>query len=286
MGKAVLVQVLFAIIILTGTERLYGNLPGKDSISFQYNLKEGQVYKVVYDMKNTMLTEMMGMSVDIKQDMVMYHSMQVSGPDDENTYTLLNTIDRISISQEIMGMAASYDSQNPVGSTDPMASELKKAFDNLVGEVITMRIDNKGTIIESDYVEVMSTSSMGGGFSLDNSQTWFTIFPEKKLIPGDLWETTITLGDEEYQMTSITEYALKSCSKKSAAIEFTTTFGSPEGSKMKDLSGNSTGKMTINPKTGLTIEMDYLMKLKITIEEEDLKIPLSMEVAVHMEEVK
>lgn len=256
-----------------------------DSVSLDYSLDQGQEFKLVYYMNNLIQTEAMGFSLSITQGMDMYYTTRVAGTD-KGQYTLTNTIDRISIDQEAMGMKASYDSESISEPATQMGQELKKAMDQLVGQVITMEIDHKGHVVSSDYVDVFSQASSGGMFTFDNSQSWYAVFPEKKLIPGDSWEYTLQLGDEDYAFNSITTYTLQSLKKKKAVLEISTVYESIEGSKMKGISGTSTRTMVIDPKTGMPVSGEMTQKIELTVEEEDIKVPVKLSVDIRMERLE
>jgi hypothetical protein len=132
----------------------------------------------------------------------------------------------------------------------------------------------------------MSSASIGGGFHFDNSKTWFTIFPDKGLLPGHSWTTMLDLGEGEYNMTNSTTYTLKTCSKKKAVINFAATISSAENSKISITSGDMSGMMVINPRTGAAIEIDQVQNIKMNIEEEDIKVPLTLESTAHMEVIR
>ena len=59
-----------------------------------------------------------------------------------------------------------------------------------------------------------------------------------------------------------------------------------EGSKMNEVSGTATGNMVIDPKTGMALESEMDQHLELSIEEEDIKVPLIMDMKVKMEQVK
>ncbi len=257
----------------------------KDSLSLKYNLNSGQEFKVAYLMTNFIQTEAMGYSVSLNQDMNIYYTTTVA-QDTVDIYLLTTRIDRIIGHQKMMGMESTYDSQIATEPTDQMGKELKRVMDALIGKVITMKINDKGEVIQSNYQETFGEASSGGMSMFDNSQSWYPVFSTKKVMPGSTWEHSIKLGDDEFAFNSITTYTLQSVNKKRAVLQISTVYEPIEGTKLNGVSGTTTGTMEIDLKTGFPVESETNQHMELTLEEQGMKVPLKIDADVTMKILK
>ncbi|MDD5508200.1 MAG: DUF6263 family protein [Bacteroidales bacterium] len=253
----------------------------KDSLLLQYQLISGQEYKVIYYMTNRIQTEAVGYSVSLDQNMNTYYTTNMIN-DVEGVYQLETRIEKITGTQKMMGMESTYDSEDTIQPTDPMGKELKRTLDGLIGRMISMKIDKRGNVLNSDYLDTFSQAGSGGMFMFDNSQTWYTIYPTKRLKPGSTWENELTIGGGDFSFKSITTHTLTYAKKGRAFIEVSTVYQPVEGSKMKEISGTMTGTIEVDIKTGFPIKSESVQKMDIVLHEQGMKVSVKIDANVTM----
>ncbi|MBP6977206.1 MAG: DUF6263 family protein [Bacteroidales bacterium] len=253
----------------------------KDSLLMTYKLHNGQEYKLAYLMKNSVHTETMGYNIGLDQIMDTYYTASVT-EDSPSGYVLATRIDRITGSQKLMDSETFFDSQNPTEPTDQMGKELREALNDLIGKVITMRIDDRGQVLESNYLNLFSQASSGGLVMFDNSQTWYPVYSSKKVIQGSSWEHRVTIGSKGFAFDCIITYTLESFSKKRAYLKVSTVYGPVEGNELNAVKGTATGTIQIDRKTGYPLESSTNQHLELILEQQGMQVMLKVDSDVTM----
>jgi len=252
--------------------------------NFQFNLQKGKAYE--YEMDFDMKQEMQGqnISTNMKSDYV----MEVIG-DDGNVKTIKTTYERFAMNVDMPGQSIKADSDNADTTTaaeitDP--SQLMNAmFGALKGKSFIMKVDQEGKVTEvtgldqiadamvnsmkvKEEMKPMVRQAFTQQFNEQNikeifSQS-FNIFPNKSVKVGDSWEKKIS-GTSSMPMDVTTTYTVKSIDGDIVNLDAKSKMNFTGGA---DMSGEQTGTLKVNSKTGLVVnaEMDQKMdgQMKMT----------------------
>ncbi len=245
-------------------------------IDLGYNLKKGQVFKIVTYADQNIKQEMMGTETEIKQKITMGIKYEVTNANN-GIFDLKCTYYRIVYVTSAMGMEVNYDSENPSAAIDPaamgFAALLDKSFMlkfNSTGEILEVTgfeemidamIDDMGNLDEITKAATKEQLKMqfGGEQLARTMEQSLKFFPTSgKAKTGETWTITTTLG--AYAMDISSDYNLIDYTNKTATISvnsdiesstFTQNAGSME--MEMEMSGNQSGQYIIDRSSGMLL---------------------------------
>lgn len=271
---ASLLAFLFSLLLWTGC----ADNKNDTTANFQFNLQKGKAYE--YEMDFDMKQEVPGQNINtnMKSDYV----MEVIG-DDGNVKTLKTTYERFAMNVEMPGRTISADSDNADSATageinDP--SQLMNAmFSALKGKSFIIKVDKEGKVTEVTGLEQIADAMVNSmnvkqemkpmvrqaftqQFNEQNikeifSQS-FNIFPNKPVKVGDSWEKKMS-GTSSMPMDVTTTYTVKSIEGDIVNLEAKSKMNFTGGANM---SGEQTGTMKVNAKTGLVVDATFDQKME------------------------
>jgi hypothetical protein len=281
----VLIVSVIAMAALVSFEACQSAKSSTASKMLKFNLESGKGYD--YDMTINMDQDIMGQSM--KMDMSTYYSMDVTG-EQAGTKTITTAIDRFKMKTAVAGFNIDIDTDKPfvADSGDVMGKSLgalNKVFAAIKGQVFTMKVTSEGKITEVSGFESMGqkiADSLGldgsekeemvkqfeGQFNADEikqslERVWY-IFPDKEVKVGDSWQKTTAMGGKmpaKYNST----YKVTDIEGDMVTLEETSKIETRENEKDEvSLSGDVTGTIVVDSRTGLVVAADQDMKIKAT----------------------
>jgi len=247
----------------------------------KFDLEKGKGYD--YEMTVSMDQEIM--SQEIKMDMTTYYSMDVNG-DDSGTKTIVSSFERFKLKTEVAGFNIDVDTDKPVSSDtaelkkDPMQI-FNRIFGSIKGQKFTMKVNPEGKITEVTGFENMAENIAGslgldedekqemmkefnGQFNADeikqNLERFWYIFPNKEIKVGDTWDKVSEVGGKlpaRYKST----YKVTDIEGDMVTLEEVSKIES-KGDEKLSLSGEVTGTIVVDSRSGLVVTADQDMDIK------------------------
>lgn len=248
--------------------------PGSsDEIELKLNLTKGKKYDMRIGMVSTGEMNMMGQQVTTTYDMNMGMDYEVMDVNPAGNFVVRSTYRTVKMSGETMGMKYEYDSETGK-ATGMQAEEMAKNMKKMIGQYTEMEMDKYGKIISSKNSPGLEEGAGGkknGG--LENMN--YTIFPDKKVKPGDTWESSVEQDMQGMIIMIKTTYKLVSVKDGLAEISMDGTLSLKEGSKGK-ISGTQKGSGKIEVATGMNKEMTLDQDLEMELDDMGMKMPMKL----------
>lgn len=211
----------------------------------------------------------------IKSKTTQINSMKIQGQSMSSTQTIETTqsmtakeisdaknvfetqIDALKINVSQMGMNMQYDSENPQ-NTSPMIAGQVGEFEKNIKKPVNITYDNLGHLEETSDFEMSQISNV------------IIELPEDEVSVGSEWTYTKTQEISDIEMTVTMKVTVTGINKKGVDVSFNGTVDS------KDITGTYEGTSTINPQTGLVMSSNIKNKISMTITEQGMTIPLTV----------
>ncbi|MGQ0738879.1 MAG: DUF6263 family protein [Bacteroidota bacterium] len=247
----------------------------------KFNLENGKGYD--YEMTVNMDQEIMGQPM--KMDMTVYYSMDVS--EDNGTVKTINaSYERFKMNTAVGGMNIDIDTDKPItGDTSDMKTNpllaVNKVFGAIKGQKFTMKVNAEGKITDVTGFENMGKNiaeSLGlgeeekaemmkqfdGQFNADeikqNLERFWYIFPNKEVKVGDTWDKmTEVRGKMPAKYKS--SYKVTEIEGDMVTLEETSKIEAKEN-EMIGLTGDVTGTIVVDSRSGLVVTADQDMDMK------------------------
>jgi hypothetical protein len=275
---------LSAVIVLTGLIGLQSCQTAKTATAakmLKFNFENGKGYD--YEMTTSMDQEIMGQSM--KMDMSAYYSMEVAA-DDGNTKTITTSIDRFKMKVDVVGMNLEVDTDKPMtgagitGDDKNPLEVVNRLFGSIKGKQFTMKVDAEGKVQEVSGFENMGRSIVDSmdldekdrgemikkfdeQFNAKNMKGQFErflyIFPNKAVKVGDSWEKDSEAPGAPMAGKYHSVYKVTDIEGDMVTLEEKTKILSAEQGMV--MSGNVTGTLVVDSKTGLVVTADQDMKM-------------------------
>lgn len=278
----VIACILLSVFLLDSCQSAKNSTTGK---MLKFDLEKGKGYD--YEMIINMDQELLGQPVQM--DMTTYYSLDIID-DDGSIKTISSKLERFKMNTVMMGFNVDIDTDDPVSKDTADVKKnplelMKKVFGALKGTRFNMKVNREGKITEVSGLENLGdklatelgldesekTTASGGldkAFNKDeiarNFERFWYIFPNKEVKVGDSWKKTSSFGgqvpatfestykvtDIEGDMVTLEEKSLIS-SKKDA------------GDKTFETSGEISGTVTVDSRSGLLVNSDQDMNMKV-----------------------
>jgi hypothetical protein len=244
-----------------------------DEIELKLNLTKGKKYDMRMTMQSNGEMNMMGQQVTTTTDMNMGMDYEVMDINPAGNFVVRSTYRSIKMSGETMGMKYEYDSETGK-ATGMQAEEMSKSMKKMIGQYTEMEMDKSGKIIKTTNSPGLDEGGKGknkGG--LENMN--YTIFPDKKVKPGDTWESNIEQAMESMSIIVKSTYTLVAVKDGVAEISMDGTLALKEGSK-GNLSGTQKGTSKIEVATGMSKEVTINQDLDMELDDMGMKMPMKL----------
>jgi len=166
-------------------------------------------------------------------------------------------IDAIKLTVSQMGMNLTYDSEDPT-KTSPMLANQTSEFDKILKKPVSITYDGLGHLEESADLEMSQLSNA------------IIELPEEELNVGSEWTYTKNQNVSDFEVNVTMKVTVTGISKKGVNVSFTGTIDS------KDVTGSYEGTATISQHTGIVMSSSIKNKLSMTISEQGLTIPMTI----------
>lgn len=237
---------------------------GNDSVTLRVNVKKGQTFTMKGKTNQLMTINAQGMNMSVPQTVEMRQSISIEEVNGENV-TASSTIDAFKMTMTQMGMKLTYDSEHPENNS-PMLASATGEIDKIIGKSFTTVYSNRGELVQSE--EIASSISFQNGI--------FLSFPEEPVHVGSQWTQDTTMSINNIDMKTVNTYTVSEISKKSITLTQTTTMKGDSESMAMDMSMSGEGTIIINRATGLVTKTTSKTNCSMTIEEQGLKMPMTM----------
>jgi hypothetical protein len=258
-------------------------------VSNKLTFQKGQKYEITTVVDNVNTTEMMGQSMDMKMNMTTTRTLDVEAVNN-NVATIESKVKRMQYNFEGMGQSQKFDSENEADMKGEGGKMAEKALKNK----FSMKVDASGKILEvtpdednPNKADNAASGSMGGpmdgmmeGFDLPKTGTRIdlSILPATEVSKGSTWtDTTSANGDEKrkaaYTVTGVTDSEV--LIDYTEEVNATTTreqMGMEVNIERKD---QSTGKITLDRKTGILKQQVVTTKTEATAEVMGQRMPVN-----------
>lgn len=258
-------------------------------VSNKLTFQQGQKYEITTIVDNVNTTEMMGQSMDMKMNMTTTRILDI-GQVDKNVARIESKVKRMQFNFEGMGQSQKFDSENEADMKGEGGKMAEKALKNKY----SMKVDATGKILEvipdddnPNKAENAASGSIGGpmdgmmeGFDLPKtgSRLDISILPASEVGKGSTWtDTTAANKDEKrkanYTVTGVTDSeVLIDFTEEVAATTTREQMGMEVNIERKD---QSTGKITLDRKTGLLKQQTVTTRTEATAEVMGQRMPVN-----------
>ncbi|MBL7746498.1 MAG: hypothetical protein JNM19_03675, partial [Chitinophagaceae bacterium] len=223
--------------------------------------------------------------------------------DDGNTKTITTTYDRFKMKMLVAGVNIEVDSDQPIKADDAddksMSAQLSKVtglLGAIKGRQFVMKVNAEGKVEEVSGFEGMAEAiadslqlnekeraKMMSGFNQQFNEKEMKgqfervlyIFPNKEVKVGDSWEKTTSAGKQMGGGTYTSTYTVKDIEGEMVTLEEKSKINAASGD---GVSGNISGILTVDSKTGLVVDADQEMSLKTKAEGMEIEIKGKMKV--------
>jgi len=258
---------------------LITNVNAQKKVKLSYNLQTGNSYVSTIDLDQDIIFEANGQPMTLDQRIVFRTTSTIASHNNDST-TISTSIDAIRMEQSIFGMEIIYDSEDTSTLANPMAVEVGKAMEKVLGASMATVIDKNGNILHYDLGSLGENTDMGNNLSSGNS---YIVFSGEKVAVGDTWEADIT-PMKNSDMKSHSKYTLNKISKKTVVIGVVSiiTSNTMEGEDMK-MDGTISGEMIIDRKSGWTLKSEMDMETELELEQNGMKFPATISGTILLE---
>jgi Family of unknown function (DUF6263) len=269
------------LLVIVGGESCQSAKSSTSSRMLKFNFEKGKGYD--YEMIMNMDQDMDGKIT--QTDMTAYYSMDVTD-DDGTTKIITNTFERFKMKVNMAGLDIEVDSEKPMseiemseGKENPVKM-LNKVMAAIKGKKFAMKVNAEGEIQQVSGLKEMAESIVGSmGFDekmkermvqqltqqfndqnmKDQFERVLYIFPNKNVKVGDNWQKVTTPGGPmggKYTST----YTVSEIEGDMVTLEEKSKI---EATSSRDVTGNITGSLIVDSKSGLVVTADQDMDLKI-----------------------
>lgn len=279
----VIATLIISLAAVMGIQSCQSTKSATTSKMMKFNFEKGRGYD--YEMIMNLDQEVMGAKQQI--DMSTYYSMLVT-EDDGALKTIKTTFDRFKMNMGVMGMQIEVDTEKPfVGGSDTSAADNPLAMVNrllgaIKGQQFVMKVDAEGKVQDVQGFQEMGMKiadslgldeakkkemlqSFSQQFNEKNIKEQFErvlyIFPNKEVKVGDSWQKTTTTSGPmggKYRST----YTVTEIEGDMVTLEEKTKIES-DNEQLK-LSGEQTGELVVDSRTGLVVSADMDMNMETT----------------------
>jgi hypothetical protein len=277
-------------IAITVTSFISCQSSGKSSAAkvLKFNLEKGKGYD--YELDWDMTTSVMNNKTDINIGAL--YSLNVID-DKDHIRTLTSTYRNFRMLMNVMGHTVDIDTDKPPVDGDDKSgiptALLNKVFSGIVGKSFTMKVDEEGNILEisglDDLVKGMIDSlnidedkkanimaSLKDQFNDQEVKNQFSdmlmVFPNKEVKVGDTWTKSFTKSGK-MQAKYTTDYTVKQIEGDHVTLDAKTRI---ESAGQGNLSGEQTGTLIIDSRTGLMVNGDFKQDITVKTQGVDVMV--------------
>lgn len=272
--------------------------------NIKLNLKKGETFSVLSDIKMDMLQKVMGQEMPMKMDIVIAYSYKVLNAD-KDLYTLEGKYNYLGNDMEMMGrnmkMASNINDENPAN----------KMFAGMVNIPFTIKVKPNGDVVSVEGYEkviegmknalpenIREEGSMEFEKSFSKDQvaqtfksTFFSI-PPKPVKIGETWEAVYGSQSNGLDLTNHMVCKLEAVEKDIYKISYTGNLAAKDGASIekngmkmdvKKMTGTMTGNLILDKKTSWVKNSANNANMNLQLEMKMGDSPMTMESDIKMD---
>lgn len=290
--KQWITNVLYVLVIA-----LFVSCSGNKEVELKLNLEKGNKYYYKFVNQQDITQEMMGDTVEFKQSITWGYELEVLDVVD-GIMTIKTTYDHIKMSNDNQVFNLSYDSKEPLDSTNMFAFVMS----NFINKSFTMDVTPEGVVsnvqgFDEIFYSIITELGEDGEMIIQNLRSQFSeesvsenlelgfkIFPENKVKTGDAWYI-LNIVNGPFSMDIDNTYTLKSVKNGIAKIEISSTIKQDDeisgiamlpGAEIS-IDGIQKGELSVDISTGLVIQSSISQSIKQLIKAQGMEIPVNLE---------
>lgn len=284
-----LFSILFSLIII-----LFVISCKENKADLKLNLEKGIKYYYSFVNNQDITQEMMGDTVKFVQSITWGYQLEVTEVK-EGVMTIKTTYDHIKMSNDNQVYNLSYDSKEPLDSTNIFAFVMS----NFIDKSFTMDVSSDGTVsnivgFDDIFTSILAELGEDGEIIIQNLRSQFSeetvsenlelgfkIFPKEVVKIGDTWNI-MNIVNGPFSMDIDNTYTLKSIKSGVATVELTSTIKQDDeitgiadlpGAEIS-IDGSQKGELQIEIKTGLVIKSTINQEINQLIKAQGMEIPV------------
>jgi hypothetical protein len=296
--------ITYAVYLLIST--LFISCIGNKEVELKLNLEKGEKYYYKFVNQQDITQEMMGDTVEFKQSITWGYELEVLDVV-EGVMTIKTTYEHIQMSNDNQVFNLSYDSKEPLDSTNMFAFVMS----NFINKSFTMDVSPDGIVsnvqgFDEIFSSIITELGEDGEMIIQNLRTQFSeesvsenlelgfkIFPENKVKVGDTW-FILNIVNGPFSMDIDNTYTLKSIKNGIAKIEISSTIKQDDeisgiamlpGAEIS-IDGTQKGEMNVDISSGLVIKSSISQSIKQLIKAQGMEIPVNLESQLEISAVK
>jgi len=242
-------------------------------VLLKYHLKKGEKYITHTTTNQDMDMEAQGQTISLSQVITADISTVISDVTD-GSITTANTIDKMTMKQNMFGQELYYDSSDPSTYASGREKQIGDALNKVVGKTYGITMDPLGNITSYDLSNLLKDGSqISSNMKSGNN---YIVFPDHKVKVGDSWEADIKPMKTD-NMKIHMKYTLKKLSGKKATIGIEGTISANElAGQTMNMTGSQSGEAVINIKTGWPVSSHISQDIKMKMEKNGMEIPMEI----------
>lgn len=237
---------------------------GNDSVILRLNVKKGQSFTMNGKINQLMTINAQGMNMSVPQTIEMRQSVNIEDVDNDQI-TTSSSIDAFKLTMTQMGMKLTYDSEHPENNS-PMLASATGEIDKIIGKKFTTSYSNRGELLQSEEINASI-----------NYQTGIIIqLPEEAIQVGSQWTQDTTMNVNNIDVKTVNTYTVSEISKKNITLSMTSKGVIDSETMAMDMNMSGEGTVIISRTTGLVTKTTSKTNCSMTIEEQGMKMPMTM----------
>ena len=259
-----------------------GQLLAKKKVNLKYNLHKSDQYVTKSNINQDIQMQAQGRSVDIQAQTAIDVTSAVTELA-SNSIQLTTTINKMSLTQSVMGRKIHFDSSDPSTYASGSGKLIGDKLNKLIGKSYTKVMDDLGHVKSVDMSNISEELNTTGKLS---SRDIYVVFPGHAIEVGDSWETTIHPAKSSNMVIHV-KYTLNKLTGKDAVIGIDAKVsGSKIAGKDISLNGVVNGEATVDIKTGWTTKINVDQEVKMNAETNGMTIPMTISGNITVTSVK
>lgn len=299
--------ILIAVLVIST-----GLIAAEEEILLQLNLQPGDTYKMVISTDQDIDQTVFGNQVNTKHQMEMIMFSEVLDAN-EDTYTLKTTYGDTKFKTASQRFSMEFDTANPdpnLAEKNPQAAMIANVYTAMKGSELLMEINRQGKTIkitgfdelfekmmpddtQAAAMKQMMKQFMNEDVFKDMSNNSFTTFPDYPVAVGDIWDTIVAVGTDQFPIDLDATCTVKKIEDGIVTIETASKIDmGATGGKVFEMNGNKanllltgliSGTGKVDQQTGWLIESTQQQNMTgtVTIEPTEqmpqgMKIPMTI----------
>lgn len=259
---------------------------GGDPVTLSLNVAKGDKFECKVKIDQKVETKAMG-NMKINQLIEVTQTLTADNITSAGNVVFTNVMERFYMKQSMnmMGIPINteFDTDHPEKSNGE-AANMGQYFEKMKGLTYQMELDKQGKLISSTMDEAyeklgLDTLSQQGGNNSggNNADQYMSQLPSTPIKEGDSYSVESSfssMGDIKVKNT----YTVKEIKAETVVMDMKTEFINGEGQISEGMSvkisGDQSGVVEIDRKTGMTIKSEMKQKLKMTIKAAGTEMPM------------